>query len=1761
MKQQHTDDARNVQQGRHGTERSTRRLKAGAFRGWGRSLLAIAMSLSMVLSLTPVGALAQPPAEAAATGAPANATAEEPTGAAAQPDQGTATSPTDDKPAASSSGSASSSSDKASKGADGKSSDAKKADSATPKPTKAAGPTPTEGATPTPTDVPKPAASKTASAGSVTVTVEVGEDVFAEGWTLEARSVPADDVKGTISTVDPDAQVVTALDLTVRDRDGHEVGLPSGKTAKVTFSGTDAPSDDVAVYRIAESTQKVSTRVANANKQEFAADKLDPTFVVTAQVAKDEAVYPAASFSDSANGVTVNVEAPEGALPEGAKMVVTGVGSADVIDAVNDAVEGEVSEQDVHAVDITFKDAAGEEIEPAKPVNVKLTTDAIKDAEAPAVVHIDDAGSASVVADQKAGGSEMVFESKDFSVYVVVDPGQQGDNARLTVKFVNGSKTIASMQVKKADLGEQFPVVLYDPGVGELDDDQVFRGWTDNENYTVADADKGMDINKVREDVESKLTADVQEGDVVTYYAQVYTVYNVTYKAIVNDENVVLNTDPLLVVKKGDEVAYEVDMPYTPASSDQDFRGWYIDPTGNATLDGGGAVSADEPYPNETNLKIKGSITLTANAPDGFWLIFKENGKGASYTPAQFLVTEKNEKTEEPTDPQRNGYTFGGWYENAECTGNAFVFGNVLTKTTTLYAKWTPAETANYTVIIWKQNVGDAKNAADSAKTYDFAESITLSGTSGTTINTVSSTGTGNDAYASVDGTAKQYFGFHLNKYDQNVTIAPEGTTVLNVYYDRNLVTLTFRNGNTNTVVQTMTGLYGSTLESNGYEWPSSYSWTSGQYGGTQTTFLDAFIPSNGSATAQTFYRQQNSGNATIRFYKKNSSGDGYTLANTVNASSSGTFYITDKYNGYKAVQYSTNGTSWTNLGEKDSQGVYESVGYGNNLYIRFDPLLYNILYMDGVYIDGDNNPVAGYEGGAELRTVEDIPYGSSIASYAEGGTDYYEPTTDGFVFSGWYLDDSCTQPATWTTMTEGITVYAKWVQTQYRVFLHPNAYDPETGAKDPTYQFYGETSFRIDVDEAITISDMIRDDYELVGWYLDEDLNNHINFDAFSTKMITGEYNKDARSTETDKYGEEISTENKDKARPWIQHCLDLYGKWRKKLEGAEGIKVKYDANGGSNAPTDSNLYKDDTLAVAAGASTAPTGTDPEQVFSHWVLQKWDGREFVDTETTVLPGDTFKVYKSDSQVLVYKWANPEDPEDVFTVESPTPGTTPPDSTHTTIVAADYTLQLRAEYVDKGHETKTHIDWYANNGTMDKVSNNPIGYNENAEIKPANTFTYEGHTFIGWAKAATGSDAPTEVNFLWYKNGKFYSDAACTKEATYVAADEKTPYDDLYAIWAEDVTVKIVGTEKTEKYNGSEQSNSDYTVEYYVAGKKVDSLPEGVTFTQVPTSPAAKGTNVGEYTQTVTGTLTSTNSKYAVPEDAVTDGTIVLKITPAEVTLTANSGTEKYDGTEKAVTGYTPSVEGLTFTGVAASGAGTDAGTYDVTFTGVTVNETKDSTGNYVVTGTTDGTLEISKRTVTLTSATDEKVYDGQPLTNGTVTVGGDGFATGEGATYDVTGTQTQKGSSANTFTYTLNSNTKADNYEITKTEGTLTVTEFTDKVTVTITENSGEEKYDGTEKTVTGYDVSISNPLYTEADFTFSGDATVKGTDAGTYDMELKPADFANVSDNFSDVEFVIVDGTLEISPRTVTLTSATDSKVYDGQPLTNGTVTVGGD
>ena len=371
------------------------------------------------------------------------------------------------------------------------------------------------------------------------------------------------------------------------------------------------------------------------------------------------------------------------------------------------------------------------------------------------------------------------------------------------------------------------------------------------------------------------------------------------------------------------------------------------------------------------------------------------------------------------------------------------------------------------------------------------------------------------------------------------------------------------------------------------------------------------------------------------------------------------------------------------------------------------------------------------------------------------------------------------------------------------------------------------------------------------------------------------------------------------------------------------------------------------------------------------------------------------------------------------------------------------------------------------------------------------------------------------------------------------------------------VEITLTSADAEKVYDGTELTNKNVTV---TTGAFVGN--DGATYS-VTGSQLNKGTSKNTFTYQLNEGTKSTN--YAITKVCGN-----LTVTPVKekvtVTITGHSRAEKYDGEEYTISGYEIAADNslyetsnVQFNGAKDSATGKNAGSYTTKLNAAEFVNTNENFANVTFVIQNDIVLTVQKRTVTLTSATASKVYDGTPLTNSEITVGGDGFANGEGATYEVTGTQTIAGTSDNTFTYTLNAGTNADNYEISKHEGKLIVTATKDEVVVTITEQSGSFLYNGTEHTVAGYTVTnISNPLYHEADFTFTGNAEVKATDAGTYDMELKEADFHNINASFEKVKFVIVDGNLTIEKRKVTLASANASKVYDGEALTAQTVTV---
>ena len=470
------------------------------------------------------------------------------------------------------------------------------------------------------------------------------------------------------------------------------------------------------------------------------------------------------------------------------------------------------------------------------------------------------------------------------------------------------------------------------------------------------------------------------------------------------------------------------------------------------------------------------------------------------------------------------------------------------------------------------------------------------------------------------------------------------------------------------------------------------------------------------------------------------------------------------------------------------------------------------------------------------------------------------------------------------------------------------------------------------------------------------------------------------------------------------------------------------------------------------------------------------------------------------------------------------------------VTTVDYQITPRTVKLTSGSDSKTY------DGT-------PLTKHE---VKEDGFVKDDGATydFTGSQTNVGTSDNTFTYNL---KDGTLASNYIITTEAGKLTVNPVT----------DKVTVTITEHSAEHVYDGTEKTVTGYDVKS-ISNKHY--TKDDFTFSGTA---EAKGTNVGEYPMNVQASdFTNNSHNFTNVTFIIEDGS--LKITPKSI----NPEDEKtgiqvtkpddtmYNGEEQknkptvedTKTGATL-VENVDYT--LSYTAAVNAGTVEVTITGI---------GNY--TGTAKTSYEITKRNVTLTSATDSKVYDKNPLTNHNVTIGGDGFVKEEGATYNVTGSQTSVGESDNEFTYTLKSNTKAENYNITTHNGKLIVTAEASEVTVVITGRNGTFPYDGTEKSVKGYDVSITQgSTYTEADFTFSGNDEVKGTEANTYPMGLKVSDFTNNNTNYSSVTFVVNDGSLVINPKSIipdgpdtpdekkTGIEVTDPEgsIYDGLPHVN--------
>ena len=361
--------------------------------------------------------------------------------------------------------------------------------------------------------------------------------------------------------------------------------------------------------------------------------------------------------------------------------------------------------------------------------------------------------------------------------------------------------------------------------------------------------------------------------------------------------------------------------------------------------------------------------------------------------------------------------------------------------------------------------------------------------------------------------------------------------------------------------------------------------------------------------------------------------------------------------------------------------------------------------------------------------------------------------------------------------------------------------------------------------------------------------------------------------------------------------------------------------------------------------------------------------------------------------------------------------------------------------------------------------------------------------------------------------------------------------NDLYAQWkpiqiTDVITVTIKGNTSTVTYDGQPHT---------VNGYDIVSITGNADYTQADVSLKSEAQNKYNITQTNAGTYTmaldardfvNTNDKFTNVKFVIAEvGQLKLTINKRNVTLTSASDSKVYDGTALTKPEVTVTGDGFVTgeaTNIKATGSVTNVSDGEVTNT-ITYNEGANfKADNYEIT-TTEGKLTITKRSVTLTSETANKVYDGTPLTKPEVTVTGDGFVTGEVTDIKATGTITDVGTVTNTITFAKGEKFKDSNYAITKTEGTLEVTPITDKVTVTITGNTKTVRYNGKEQSVTGF--TYTAPEGVTVTLNAGSKAEAKGTDKGTYYMDLTKGDFIVSSKIYKEFEIIVKDGYLEIT------------------------------
>ena len=1245
-------------------------------------------------------------------------------------------------------------------------------------------------------------------------------------------------------------------------------------------------------------------------------------------------------------------------------------------------------------------------------------------------------------------------------------------------------------------------------------------------------------------------------------------------------------------IMRTEKVADHKDHNYSHVSYDVDAThklvGWAADQNGTTNIANSIAVPEGST-----------SVNVYAIIKEGYWVTFDSDGGSAIDSQFVFDKISLNDQTT-PTKP---GYTFGGWYNGS----TKVVDGTQITKPMTLKAHWSAIE-VSYTVNYWQQKVTDDKNATEAQKTYEYVSAETKKATTGTKISA---------------SNTKSYNGFtyNANNSSKDVEIAGDGTTIINVYYDRVLCTVNFYEVTSRglTKVKTATGLYEASLpkdtwDTSTYAWYSSYSYGWGySVAGSGCILLTSFDfktagyennkenkKSNGIVTECNFYGTKARREYEVRYYNQQADGS-YKLVQTVNTSS-GTLTVHEKFIGYdlyKLVKGNVNGESsgyWDRNGSSVKDGDQYEYNRSGIINIASKLKTYSLSY---------------YNYNKVTKTVSNIKYTTPMNSYENYTPERPSELPSYYVFGGWYKDKACTTKFDFSKETmpnANLQIYAKWSAEQ--ISLTYNLNNPKgTGDKDTKKVEAGTVASTV-LPSIPTINE-----YSFAGWYY-ADGNGNITSEVFNTNNT-------------------------------ITRDTSIVGKWLYKGE----LRVVYDpgTETGATVPTDDKVYAGGARVTVAGNATTTSGMKflgwklngnvykPGQSFevnkdianknNEIILTATWGNAETSTTLTYDPGngigtatrvdvmnnEAVKIKAHDSDVLAFTAPVAEGKEYYFAgwADSKTGNATYADG-QTINIDANGENVLYAVWVEK-----TEITLVANSGTRT--------YNGGEQsIEGFVSTTIDGYTVSGLTAVTKGTDVGEYTNTVFDGTATVEKDGVDVTNKVVV----KTRAGKLVITPKSINTQEITVTKPADsQYDGNEHKNKPTVKD----GEKV--LVENTDYTL---SYSEDVINVGTVDVTVNGIGNYTGEFKKS-----------YKITPREYTVTTDSAKKVYDGTALTAGGTIEGIVDGEVVVVHTTGSQTEVGstpntyklewkkassknyklkedsigTLTVTeqtinpgedpdkpnpnYSGVTINKPSnkvydgkehkwspaiaDKEGNALVegtdyevaystsdfrnvgiieviitgignyTGTVTRTYEITPKAYTVTTESAKKVYDGTALTAGGKI---EGIVSGETVEFTTTGSRTVEGTSKNTYSLKWNGSAIQTNYKLAKESiGDLTVTP---KSIIPDEPNTPDDKKTG---------ITVSNPKDSKYDGQEHREVlTVKDTKTGKDLIANK--DYTVVySDDLVNAGTVTIKvsglgnysgsftKTYKITKRLVTLTSATVSKTYDGQALTNTSITVSGD